>query len=126
VERGKDLLRRLYSVDDSCINFSILSSPFPVRFTGREWAIVTALGNLPYWLEAPVTERKLQGESYLRSTLDRAKRAAFGVFLGVFTFIVAERERKRGASRWSWMMLGAFGIVLLSFGIMWFIVMVSS
>jgi hypothetical protein len=26
--------------------------------------------------------------------------AALGVFLGVFTFIVAERERKRGASRW--------------------------
>lgn len=52
--------------------------------------------------------------------------AAFGVFLGVFTLSVAERERKHGASRWSWMMLGAFGIVLLSFGIMWFIVMVSS
>jgi hypothetical protein len=52
--------------------------------------------------------------------------AALGVFLGVFTLVVAERERKRGASRWSWMMLGAFGIVLLSFGIMWLIVMVSS
>lgn len=52
--------------------------------------------------------------------------AAFGVFLGVFTLLVAERERKRGASRWSWMRLGAFGIVLLSFGIMWLIVMVSS
>jgi hypothetical protein len=51
--------------------------------------------------------------------------AALGVFLGVFTLVVAERERKRGASRWSWMMLGAFGIVLLSFGIMWLIVMVS-
>ena len=46
--------------------------------------------------------------------------------LGVFTLVVAERERKRGASRWSWMMLGAFGIVLLSFGIMWLLVMVSS
>ncbi len=52
--------------------------------------------------------------------------AAFGIFLGVFTLVVAERERKRGASRWSWMPLLAFGIVLLSFGIMWFIVMVSS
>lgn len=52
--------------------------------------------------------------------------AALGVFLGVFTFIVAERERKRGASRWSWMMMWAFGIVLLTFGIMWLIVMVSS
>ena len=52
--------------------------------------------------------------------------AALGVFLGVFTFIVAERERKRGASRWSWMMMWALGIVLLTFGIMWLIVMVSS
>ena len=52
--------------------------------------------------------------------------AALGVFLGVFTLVVAERERKRGASRWSWMMLGAFGIVLVCFGIMWLIVMVSS
>ncbi len=51
--------------------------------------------------------------------------AALGVFLGVFTFIVAERERKRGASRWSWMMMWAFGIVLLSFGIMWLIVRAS-
>ena len=51
--------------------------------------------------------------------------AALGVFLGVFTLVVAERERKRGASRWSWMMLGAFGIVLLSFGIMWLIVRAS-
>jgi len=52
--------------------------------------------------------------------------AALGVFLGVFTFIVAERERKRGASRWSWMMTWAFGIVLLSFGILWLIVLGSS
>jgi hypothetical protein len=52
--------------------------------------------------------------------------AALGVFLGVFTLVVAERERKRGASRWSWMLTGAFGIVLLSFGIMWFLAVVSS
>jgi hypothetical protein len=52
--------------------------------------------------------------------------AALGVVLGVFTLVVAERERKRGASRWSWMMLGAFGILLLSFGLLRLIVMVSS
>jgi hypothetical protein len=52
--------------------------------------------------------------------------AALGVFLGVFTFIVAERERKRGAPRRSWMMMWAFGIVLLSVGIMWLIVLESS
>ena len=52
--------------------------------------------------------------------------AALGVVLGVFTLVVAERERKRGASRWSWMLTGAFGIVLLSFGIMWFLAVVSS
>jgi cytochrome b561 len=52
--------------------------------------------------------------------------AAFGVFLGVFTLLVAERERKRGASRWSWMLLGAFGIVLLCLSFLRLIVMVSS
>lgn len=52
--------------------------------------------------------------------------AAFGVFLGVFTLVVAGRERKRGAPLWSWMPLLGFGIVLLSFGIMWLLVLVSS
>ena len=52
--------------------------------------------------------------------------AAFGVFLGIFTLVVAERERKRGASLWSWIPLLGFGIVLLSFGIMWLLVLVSS
>lgn len=62
MERGKGLVRRLYSVGDFYINFSIRSSPFPVRVTRRERAIVAALGNLPYWLEALETERKLKGE----------------------------------------------------------------
>jgi len=52
--------------------------------------------------------------------------AAVGVVLGVFTLLIAERERKRGASRWSWMMLGAFGIVLLCLSLLRFIVMGSS
>ncbi len=52
--------------------------------------------------------------------------SALGVVLGVFTFVVAERERKRGASPRSWMPLLAFGIVLLSFGLLWLIVLVSS
>ena len=52
--------------------------------------------------------------------------AALGIVLGVFTLLVAERERKRGASRWSWMMLGAFGIVLLCLSLLRLIVMVSS
>ncbi len=52
--------------------------------------------------------------------------AALGVVLGVFTLLVAERERKRGASRWSWMMLGAFGIVLVCLSLLRLIVMVSS
>ncbi len=52
--------------------------------------------------------------------------AALGVVLGVFTFVVAERERKRGAPLWSWMPLFGFGTVLLSFGLMWFLVLVSS
>ena len=52
--------------------------------------------------------------------------SALGVFLGVFTIIVAERERKRGASRWSWMMTWAFGIVLLSVGLFWLIILESS
>ncbi len=52
--------------------------------------------------------------------------AALGVFLGVFTFIVAERERKRGASRWSCIALWAFGIVLLGSGLLWLIVLTFS
>ena len=52
--------------------------------------------------------------------------AALGIFLGVYTTFVAERERKRGASRWSWMALWAFGLVLLSFGFLWLTVMVYS
>ncbi len=44
---------------------------------------------------------------------------AFGVAFGVYTTFVAERERKRGASRWSWMALWALGLVLLSFGFFW-------
>ena len=52
--------------------------------------------------------------------------AALGVFLGVFTFVVAGRERKRGAPLWSWMPLLGFGIVLLSFGIIWLLVLVSA
>ena len=52
--------------------------------------------------------------------------AALGVVLGVFTLVVAERERKRGASRWSWMALWALGLVLLSFGFLRLTVMVYS
>jgi uncharacterized protein (DUF983 family) len=53
--------------------------------------------------------------------------AALGVVLGVFTLLVAERERrKRGASRWSWMMVWAFGIVLLCLSLLRLIVVVSS
>ncbi len=52
--------------------------------------------------------------------------AALGVVLGVFTLLVAERERKRGASRWSWMMLWAFGIVLMCLSLLRLIVSVTS
>ncbi|MDQ3302488.1 MAG: hypothetical protein M3518_03955 [Actinomycetota bacterium] len=52
--------------------------------------------------------------------------AAFGVALGVYATFVAERERKRGASRWSWMALWALGLVLLSFGFLRLTVMVYS
>ncbi len=52
--------------------------------------------------------------------------AVLGIVLGVFTTIVAERERKRGASRWSWVALWAFGIMLLSLSLLRLIVMVSS
>ena len=52
--------------------------------------------------------------------------SALGFVLGVFTFVVAERERKRGAPLWSWMPLFGFGTVLLSFGLLWLLVLVSS
>ncbi len=52
--------------------------------------------------------------------------AALGVVLVVFTLVVAERERKRGAPLWSWMPLLGFGIVLLSFGLLWLLVLVSA
>ena len=53
---------------------------------------------------------------------------ALGAALGVFSLLVAERERKRGAARgpWSWMMLWALGIVLLSLSLLRLTVMVSS
>lgn len=52
--------------------------------------------------------------------------AALGIALGVFTTFVAERERKRGASRWSWVTLWAFGLVLISLGFLRLTVMVYS
>ncbi len=51
--------------------------------------------------------------------------SALGFVLGVFTFVVAGRERKRGAPLWSWLPLFGFGTVLLSFGLFWLLVLVS-
>ncbi len=39
--------------------------------------------------------------------------SAVSAALGVFSFLNAERERKRGAPWWAWMVPSIFGILLL-------------
>jgi integral membrane sensor domain MASE1 len=37
--------------------------------------------------------------------------------IGVFGLLVAERERRKGSAWWAWVLPGAFGLLLISVGL---------
>ncbi len=37
--------------------------------------------------------------------------------IGVFGLLVAQRERRRGSAWWAWVLPGAFGLLLISVGL---------